>query len=233
MAAGAPVHTKGQEHGRDYVRRLSRQARAALKSRVERTVFKLGCIGFCGGLLSLLMLVSFGDAALKSLGITISFLTDESGALITSIFVLAGGLGAAYLAGRQAWINERAQIRRELDYYIHHFRGVLFDQGLLAIVLSDEPYTAIPRLGRVAGIPGTESIGRRGGSGTTRLSQRLETLFEYYGLICRHYRIEAYPPNLAGAVLPNKLRGALYHAFVFTLAEGVLGESAPVSNTLA
>jgi hypothetical protein len=230
---GALPRSGDPEHGRDYVRKLARQARSALDSRIERAVFQLGCIGFIGGMFSLVVLINLGIGALSSLGISAERLTDELWVALASIIVLAAGLVAANLAGRKARINEYCQIQRELKYYMYHFHGVLFDQGLLAIVLSDDPFTEIPKLGRIAGIPGSESIRRRGGSGQLRLEQRLETLFEYYGLICRHYRIEAYPENLASAVHPVKLRGTLYHAFVLALAEGLLGELPEPIETLA
>lgn len=214
----------GDSQAHAYLRQLKDLTESELKRKAEGSACSAGCAGAVVmlGIAFLIFefLVWMLDEYLAALAFP-SYLAYGYPVLVAVLVILA--FRWSYYTNRG--IQERYQ-QQALEYYVYHFRKVLFDEGLLAIVLADDPLTAIPEMGQVAGIPGSELLSRVRVSGGGDFEVRIKTLITYYGLICKHYRIEPYPaddPNVSWAVFPVKLKGMPYHAFVLALAEGVLG----------
>jgi len=154
----------------------------------------------------------------------------------------AATLAGIVLVGVILWGIHRAEIqatrnrlRRELKYHMPYLRRVLFDEGLLALLLSEDPYDAVPGLGRVARIPGSQVLTRHGKAGAGALADRIQVLALNFRRICEHYRIgtmAVQSSRLTGPVHPERLKGTAYNAYLLVLAEGILGEETDIDAVL-
>lgn len=204
------------------IRRLSSDARRDMAS-MERTDASLaGCLAACA-----LVTVAAVAAvlALRTYGINLAGLW-ASARLPIAIALPVVGLAAVLtfvMVRRAVYAVATARNAVLLSRFTEHFREVLYDQGLLALVLGNDPRFSVPSIAQHLGVPPTQ--GQRGtAEAIASFSQRIELLLNYYGLLCRHYRIEPFPrdnPFAQRGIDPIRLRGLPRRAMIFALEEGI------------
>jgi len=181
-----------------------------------------GCLAAC----ALVVVVAVvAVLALRTFGISLAGLPASATLLIAIAFPVVGLAATLTFAvvRRAAYAVETARNAVLVHRFTEHFREVLYDQGLLAIVLGNDPRFSVPSIAQHLVLKPPQ--GQRGtAEAIASFSQRIELLLNYYGLLCRHYRIEPYPednPFAQRGVDPVRLRGLPRRAMIFALAEGI------------
>lgn len=209
------------------IRRLSSDARRDMASMERVDASLAGCLAACA------LAIVAGVAAVlawRAYGINLAGLPASATLLIAIAFPVVG-LAAVLtfvMVRRAVYAVETARNAVLLSRFTEHFREVLYDQGLLALVLGNDPRFSVPSIAQHLGLPPIQ--GQRGTAvAIASFSQRVELLLNYYGLLCKHYRIEPYPqdnPFVQRGIDPIRLRGLPRRAMIFALAEGIDGSAA-------
>lgn len=212
----------GSSQGGALISRLAHDARRDMASMEKNDAALAGCLAACA-----LILVAAVAAviAFRRYGIDLADL-PASATLYIAIALPVLGLAAvlAYVTVRRAvYAVATARNAELLGRFTEHFRKVLYDQGLLALVLGNDPRFSVPSVAQYLGVQ--PSQGQRGtAEAMASFRQRVELLLNCYGLLCRHYRIEPYPednPFAQRGIDPIRLRGLPRRAMIFALEEGI------------
>lgn len=203
-------------------RKLLSDARRDMASMERSDAALAGCLAACA------LVIAVAVAAVlmfRRYGVNLAGLQAQA-TLLIAIALPILGLAAVLtfvLVRRAVYAVATARNAKLLNRFTEHFRKVLYDHGLLALVLGNDPRYSVPIIAQYLGVPPIQ--GQRGTSeAISSFSQRIEILLNYYGLLCKHYRIEPYPkdnPFAARGVEPFRLRGLPRRAMIFALEEGI------------
>lgn len=204
------------------IRRLASNARRDMASMERADASLAGCLA-AGALV--IVVATAAVLAWRTYGLRLAGL-PASATLLIAIAVPVVALAAVLtfaLVRRAVYAVDTARNAVLLSRFTEHFREVLYDHGLLALVLGNDPVFNVPSIAQHLGLQ--PSQGQRGTTAAiSSFSQRIELLLNYYGLLCKHYRLEPYPednPFAARGVDPVRLRGLPRRAMIFALEEGI------------
>lgn len=203
-------------------RKLASDARRDMASMERNDASLAGCLAACALVILAAVAVVF---ALRPYGINPAGLPSLAKLLI-AIALPVVGLAAVLtfvLVRRAVYAVGSARNAALLSRFTAHFRAVLYDHGLLALVLGNDPRFSVPSIAQQLGLQPAQ--GQRGTvKEVASFSQRIELLLNYYGLLCKHYRLEPFPkdnPFAARGIEMVRLRGLPRLAMVFALDEGI------------
>lgn len=210
--------------GREYVKKLADVVRRDMAAGPNAEANSCGALAACGVAvpaagLGILLAWAYFSMPLKVRG-AMPALAIILVPLATFAAMAAFTAAKRWALGRSKWSTEQ-----QLAKYMAHFRRVLFDEGLLALVLANDPRELVPGVAQFQGllaIPLGSTAEHRGS-----MAERIDLLVLCYGLICRHYRIEPYPPDCgydSPAVQHVGLKGLPRTALILTIDEGLYGK---------
>lgn len=156
------------------------------KAKHEQQQWLKGSTGYSCGVFALV-----GSASSLMLLLIGRFNSLEEGFFLIFLFVF--GLVCGFLILRKSTIGSVSSTVNVCNQFKQHIRFILLDQGLLAMLLLTNPLSQFPKLAQdmnQLGIPTVKYV-----FDEKSIQQRFKLLIDHYDLICKHYRLEPFPPG--------------------------------------